>query len=158
MDNKSTVMNDAMNTGKYQDIFKKGKELFWKYGIKRVTIEEICREAGVSKMTFYKLFPNKMALAKTILDVVFGKSIHRFEQVLHADLPFPEKVKELFMIKLEATKDISVEFISDIHKNPEMGLQHLIEKQRLKSLELFVAFFTDSQKKLLRSLQLEIFN
>ncbi|MDH5400751.1 MAG: TetR/AcrR family transcriptional regulator, partial [Cyclobacteriaceae bacterium] len=61
-------MTDITQNRKYQAIFETAKELFWKYGIRRVTIEEICKEAGVSKMTFYKFFPNKVALANTILE------------------------------------------------------------------------------------------
>ena len=140
-------MNNTKSTGKYQDIFKTGKELFWKYGIKRVTIEEISKEAGVSKMTFYKFFPNKMEFAKTILEVEVEESLKKFEQVIHGDLSFTEKVKQMFILKLEGAKGISIEFISDIYKNPEMGLQQVIEKQKQKSLGLFVDFLTDSQKK-----------
>ena len=140
-------MNNTKSTGKYQDIFKTGKELFWKYGIKRVTIEEISKEAGVSKMTFYKFFSNKMEFAKTILEVEVEESLKKFEQVIHGDLSFTEKVKQMLILKLEGTKGISIEFISDIYKNPEMGLQQVIEKQKQKSLGLFVDFLTDSQKK-----------
>lgn len=139
-------MNKTMNTGKYQDIFKTGKELFWKYGIKRVTIEEICKEAGVSKMTFYKFFPNKIEFAKIILEVEFEGSLNKFEHIIHGDLSFPEKVKRMLILKLGGTKDISKEFISDIYKNPDMGLKQFIEKQKQKSLGLFVDFLTDSQK------------
>ena len=140
-------MNNTKKTGKYQDIFKTGKELFWKYGIKRVTVEEICQEAGVSKMTFYKFFPNKIEFAKIILKVEIGESLKKFDQVVHGDLSFTEKVKQMFILKLEGTKDISIEFISDIYKNPDMGLLKVIEKQKQKSLGLFVDFLTDSQKK-----------
>jgi len=144
---KSIIMNKTPPPGKYKDIFKTGKELFWKYGIKRVTIEEICKEAGVSKMTFYKFFPNKIEFAKIILEVEIGESLKKFEQVVYGDLSFPEKVKQMFVLKLEGAKDISLEFISDIYKNPEMGLQQVIEKQKQKSLGLFVDFLTESQKK-----------
>ena len=48
---------------KYDDIMSTGKDLFWKYGIRRVTVEEICEKSNVSKMTFYKYFPNKETLA-----------------------------------------------------------------------------------------------
>ncbi len=140
-------MNKTKKTGKYQDIFKTGKELLWKYGIKRVTVEEICQEAGVSKMTFYKFFPNKIEFAKIILKVEIGESLEKFDQVVHGDLSFTEKVKQMFILKLEGTKDISIEFISDIYKNPDMGLLKVIEKQKQKSLGLFVDFLTDSQKK-----------
>ena len=47
---------------KKEQILKTGKELFWKYGFKLVTIEEICKEAGVSKMTYYKYFTNKITI------------------------------------------------------------------------------------------------
>ena len=52
---------------KYKDIMSTGKDLFWKYGMKRVTVEEICKEANVSKMTFYKYFGNKYELALAII-------------------------------------------------------------------------------------------
>ena len=139
-------MNKTKKTGKYQDIFKTGKELFWKYGIKRVTVEEICREAGVSKMTFYKFFPNKIEFAKIILEVEIGESLRKFEKVVHGGISFPEKVKQMLILKLEGTKDISIEFISDVYKNPDMGLLQVIEKQKQKSFGLFVDFLTDSQK------------
>ena len=38
---------------KKQSIIKASRDLFMRYGIKRVTVEEICETAGVSKMTFY---------------------------------------------------------------------------------------------------------
>ncbi|MBL0024612.1 MAG: helix-turn-helix transcriptional regulator [Saprospiraceae bacterium] len=43
----------------YLKIITTAKKLFWKHGSSRVTIEELCREAGVSKMTFYRHFNNK---------------------------------------------------------------------------------------------------
>ena len=61
---------------KYKQIIATSKELFWKFGIKRVTVEEICSQAHVSKMTFYKFFPNKIELAKIILknEIIFFHS------------------------------------------------------------------------------------
>ena len=52
---------------KRKKILDTAHELFWKHGLKRVSIEEICAVAGVSKMTFYKHFANKTALVKYIL-------------------------------------------------------------------------------------------
>jgi AcrR family transcriptional regulator len=60
-------MGEQAESTKYEDILNTGKTLFWKHGVRRVTIEEICREADVSKMTFYRFFPNKIELAKTLL-------------------------------------------------------------------------------------------
>jgi AcrR family transcriptional regulator len=140
------IMGEVINSSKYQDICKKGKELFWKYGVKRVTIEEICREAGVSKMTFYKFFPNKIELAKTIFEGVYEKSLKRFKDTISSDLPFQDKVKEMIAMKMEGSKDISVEFLNDIYKNPELGLLAYAEKRQQESLGLFATFLTDAQK------------
>lgn len=139
-------MNIVKDNQKYQSIYKTGKNLFWKYGIKRVTIEEVCKEAGVSKMTFYKFFPNKIELAKTIWHEEITNSLSKFREVVNSDLEFQDKIKEMFTIKLNASEEISVEFINDIYKMPELGLQSQIEKYGNESLEIFVNFLSNSQK------------
>jgi hypothetical protein len=141
-------MNKLNSSSKYQDIYNTGKELFWKYGIKRVTIEEICKEAGVSKMTFYKFFPNKIVLAKSILESIIKDSHHRFDEILNNDsLDFSEIVKQLFVLKYEASKDISIEFINDIYKGNDPVLLEVIGNSSKRSLDMFVKFLIDSQKK-----------
>ncbi len=50
-----------------------GRSLFWKFGFTKVTVEEICQSAGVSKMTFYRYFENKTELAKRILDIAAAR-------------------------------------------------------------------------------------
>ena len=49
-------------------ISQTAETLFKLYGIKRVTVEEICKKANVSKMTFYKYFRNKIELVKHIFN------------------------------------------------------------------------------------------
>ena len=140
-------MVDLTQNKKYQDIFNTGKDLFWKYGIKRVSIEEICKEAGVSKMTFYKFFPNKIELAKVILDDLMEKSITKVSQLINSDIPFSEKLKDLYLMKLEGIKDISMEFINDIYNNPESGLLTHMEEQRQKSMGVIIDFYKTAQNK-----------
>lgn len=140
-------MIKGKGSNKYIDLYRTGKELFWKHGIKRVTIEEICSEANVSKMTFYKFFPNKIEFAKIILEETLNQSIKKFDNLIHSNLPFTEKIEQMFFLKLEVTENISAEFISDIYKNSFKELQQIVEKQRQTSLKLFTDFLIDSQKK-----------
>ena len=63
------MLNEKENA-KREALLNTGRRLFWKYGFKRVTISEICEEADVSKMTYYRCFENKTDLAKTIFDKV----------------------------------------------------------------------------------------
>lgn len=121
-------MNAKSNIKKDQ-ILATGKVLFWKFGFKRVTIEEICREASVSKMTFYKLFPNKLELATAILDDIFDDSLLKIRK-LSEEHETPEKTfNKILQLKSEGTKGIGEEFIKDLYTNPESGLKSYMEEK-----------------------------
>lgn len=132
---------------KYNSILKTAKTLFWKHGIRRVSIEEICREANVSKMTFYKYFPNKIDLAKTILDNLIESSMVKFQKIVDCELLFSKKLEEIFLLKIEGMDNFSMEFINDIYTNPETGLKEYMEEQQKKSLQLIVDFYGNAQQK-----------
>ncbi|MEA0553345.1 TetR/AcrR family transcriptional regulator [Lysinibacillus irui] len=50
-----------------QDLFVKGREIFIKYGLAKTSIDEIIRECGIAKGTFYKFFSSKEELYFEIL-------------------------------------------------------------------------------------------
>ncbi len=138
-------MSKLINSKKYLDICKTGKDLFWKYGFKRVTIEEICREAKVSKMTFYKFFPNKIELAKLILDEIYEDAFQKFEKLINQNIPFPKKLEQMFLMKLEGMKNVSMEFIKDMYMDPESGLMTHMEAHRQKSMGVIINFYKTAQ-------------
>jgi len=48
-----------------------GRELFARYGLRKTTVEELARAAGIAKGTFYLFFPSKEALyAEVLLSVI----------------------------------------------------------------------------------------
>ncbi len=121
-------MSVASNPKRIQ-ILATGKELFWKFGFKRVTIEEICREASVSKMTFYKFFPNKLELATAILDIIFDENLVKIKK-LSDDHESPEKTfKKILQLKSEGTRGISEEFVKDLYNSSEEGLKKYMEER-----------------------------
>lgn len=132
---------------KYQSIIATGKTLFWKYGLKRVSIEEICKEAPVSKMTFYKFFPNKLELAKKIIEDLMMDAQQQFKTILELDAPFEIKVEQMMKMKMEGTVDLSAEFLNDIYKHPENGLLASMEKLSTQSHHAFVTFLEDAQQR-----------
>lgn len=123
------IMNDFSNNKKYKSILDKSQELFWKYGFRRVTIEEICREAKVSKMTFYKFFTDKLDLARSVFDRVSDEALVSFRNILHEESTPPEKMKKILQLKQEGTNNISREFLNDFYNNPGLGLTPYIEER-----------------------------
>ncbi|MFB6319932.1 TetR/AcrR family transcriptional regulator [Saccharicrinis sp. FJH54] len=108
-------MSGHKSNPKYKQITKTAHDLFWKFGIKRVTIEEICTEAGVSKMTFYRFFPNKIELARIVISNIFSKAEKDYKALMARNIPFEEKIKEQVRMKFEGTINISEAFIADVY-------------------------------------------
>lgn len=118
-----------MVTKKYNDIINSAKDLFWKHGFRRVSIEEICRSANVSKMTYYKHFPNKMELAKNIFNRVVEDGEKQLRTIMNSDATPLEKIKSLMLMKLEGTNDISPEFMQDFYAGGEPELKTFVENR-----------------------------
>lgn len=53
---------------KHLEIIEKTSQVFMKYGIKSVTMDELARQLGISKKTIYKYFADKKDLVKTIME------------------------------------------------------------------------------------------
>jgi len=144
---KCVGMAGLHKTSKYQDITKTAHALFWKFGIKRVTVEEICEEAGVSKMTFYRYFPNKTELAKTVVDNLFKESLARYRELMAEDIPFLEKVKKQILLKFEGTREISSELIKDIYGGRIPGLKAYWENRTNEMVQEVLRNFREAQKR-----------
>jgi AcrR family transcriptional regulator len=43
-------------------LFKSGEDMFSRYGLKKTSIDELARAAGIAKGSFYRFFPSKEAL------------------------------------------------------------------------------------------------
>jgi AcrR family transcriptional regulator len=99
---------------KREQIVRTAEGLFSRFGAKRVTVEEVCREAEVSKMTFYKYFPNKVELVRNIRDNWVEEGFRKFDKINAIDLPFPEKINLVTRWKVEFTTRVNAEFIREL--------------------------------------------
>ena len=131
---------------KREQILKTGKDLFWKFGYKRVTIEEICKEAGVSKMTYYKFFTNKLSLVKTLMDEVLQDGLIKYRKLMDSDLPYPEKVHGMIELKKEQTHTMSNEFYKDYMHSGDPDLMANLEKLAQENLQIFKNDFYKAQE------------
>jgi len=137
-----------VNKGKkYYDIITAAKDLFWKHGFKRVTVEEICVTANVSKMTFYKYFPNKTELAKQIISNIFDENMNKFNEMMLSDISFAEKMKLQVRMKLEGTKDISEEFVKDVYGDTDSEVHKFWEEKANEAIARVIDFYREAQSK-----------
>jgi AcrR family transcriptional regulator len=122
------------------------KNLFWKYGFKRVTVEEICQTACVSKMSFYRLFKNKLEIAKVVLNNEIQESIDEFEDLYQSDLSFVEKMEETIHLKLKHTDQIGIEFLQDILVHGGVEFQQFLVEKRKESADIVSDFLRRGQE------------
>jgi AcrR family transcriptional regulator len=104
----------SRGSAKRIQILQTAEQLFSRFGAKRISVEELCREAGVSKMTFYKHFANKAELIRTIRDNWIDLGFSRFDEINAMELPFPEKIDLMTRWEVEFSARINTEFIREV--------------------------------------------
>lgn len=140
-------MKVKIENKKYIALLETGKKLFWKYGFRRVTIDEICREAGVSKMTFYKWFDNKTEFAKTIFSNEVHRAISEFRRIMEKEMPPEERLKTIIKMKMEGTNEISREFLTDFYSSDDTSLKSFVNDMTLKYWNEIIYSFKMAQEK-----------
>ena len=99
---------------KYDQLIETAKDLFFKHGVKRITIEEICEKSNVSKVTFYKYFSNKDELVRHIRDELIKQGFSKFDEINELDIGFTEKVDLITQWRIDFFSNIKSEFVEDI--------------------------------------------
>jgi AcrR family transcriptional regulator len=132
---------------KKKQIISTAQALFWKYGMRRVSIEEICGVAKVSKMTFYKFFKNKIELVKYILDKIEEESTKEYQTIMSQDISFHKKVLQTIDMKMKSVDKISSEFYADLHQNAIPEISEHFNNISTRVLDLIVDDYKKAQGK-----------
>lgn len=127
-------------------ILKAAKDCFWKYGINKVTVEEICEKAGVSKMTYYRNFANKKVVAVMVLKDIISRSEQLYDEIMSKEIEFPNKIKEVIVLEHEYSRGISQEFIQDVTNNEDEELRKLMDEANKKGQQKFIHHMKEAQK------------
>lgn len=95
-------------------IIEAAAQLLKAHGVRRVSVEDICKKADLSKVTFYKYFEDKIEIGKIVLENTFQKTLSRSEKILNSDFSFQEK----FQLILESNdlyrQDLGEPFLEDL--------------------------------------------
>jgi len=135
-----------LRKGSKLTILNAAEELFQRYGFKRVTVEEICAHARVSKMTFYKYFRNKEAVVIQILSAKSEAAYEEAQAIMASTRSFPEKVQLLVAQKHKNLAQMSEAFLQD-YLQDEGAVQEYIQAVSARVTDLFIAFLKRSQER-----------
>jgi Transcriptional regulator len=136
-----------MKLTKKQQVEQKARELFWKHGFKKVTIDEICKKSNVSRKTYYTFYENKTALVAAIFNEVMNDAFAKYDGIVSSDLSFSEKLVQIFEYKFQNTKDFSMEFVADFYHPEAAELLALFNSSIEKSMALMRGFFEKAMEK-----------
>lgn len=117
-------------TDKRQEIIEKVTELYLRFGIKSVTMDDIVREVGISKKTLYQFFKDKSELVLSVIDYDSKKKMQEHEAALEGTSNAIEKMMAFYNFQMNMVKEYNPSMIYDLRKYyPEMH-RKFVEKKR----------------------------
>lgn len=122
-------MDSSEKNKKYLAILDSAKNLFWKHGFRRVTIDEICQDAKSSKMTFYRFFRNKTDLAKKVLEIFLDENLKIYRNIMSDKTSVSDKLGKLIQMKYEGSRDLSFDFMQDFLFSTDLDLAEFYQKK-----------------------------
>lgn len=97
-------------------ILDEAERLFWKYGVRSVTMEDIARKLGISKKTIYQHFSDKEQILYQVIESKTGRDQFEMEcMVVGTTNPVEELLSVLDMMQKNADQ-VSPNLIIDIKR------------------------------------------
>lgn len=90
----------AFGEGKYTRILDAAQALFWRYGLKRTSIEDVAHEAGVAKGTVYLYFDSKETLFLEVAERLYGEAWVAMNAAMASGAPFLDRLTLLLDAKI----------------------------------------------------------
>ena len=104
-----------MSTEKRARILDAARSLFQRtHDVKRVSLEAIAQEAGVSPTTIYNQFGTREALVAEVAKALLHEILEMARSFIHSDLPFPQKLTEIVAGKLDIASQVSSEILTKL--------------------------------------------
>lgn len=116
-------------------ILKTAGELFFKFGIRSVSIDDICNDLHISKKTFYTVFKQKDELVVELLDAILQKKERDYRVVLEQECNVLDMLVQNFKKLRGHSMEKHLAFAYDLEKFfPEMWHAHLAKMKELDKM------------------------
>lgn len=128
-------------------IVQAAKKIIWENGFRTISVSDICEEAKISRMTFYRHYDDKYYLVKEILNELYDDVEIQYDIIYNQDIPFIEKIMQVIDYNSEATKGISTNLIGDIINESNEKLKEFIREKREFQKNINLKYIIREQKK-----------
>jgi len=121
-------------------------DLVLKHGFKATKVQDICKKAGVSKMTFYYYYENKYDIIEEVLMKFFNDAIESSKTIMNEDAPFRDKITKLVHWKADFVKTMSPEFVQELYSGGGKYVE-IMKDVMQRTTALTYEFYSDGKAK-----------
>lgn len=93
-----------------EELLRTALELIWSHNFGSVTVDEICKQAGAQKGSFYHFFPSKTALAIAAMDHMWNQWRPDFDQLFSPQVPPLERLRAYADSALASQQELAKKF------------------------------------------------
>lgn len=123
-------------------------KLFYEQGWILTSVAEICRAAGVSRVTFYKYFPTKQALVKCIFEEQKNKIREGFDVLLDTQSDLSKIITKILSMQQDSMETLySVPVLHDLHHEQDRELREFFKEMEEEKYQYMHYFFGTLQKR-----------
>ena len=133
-----------------KDIFLKqvATELFYQQGWRLTSVAEICRAAGVSRVTFYKYFPSKQDLVKCIFEEQKNNMRREFDRLLATEADLATVIQQILTMQQESMTTLySTAVLHDLNHDQDETLQTFFRQMAQEKYHYMHYFFSTLQQR-----------
>lgn len=139
-----------MTARKQQIIIATASRLFREYGFTAVSVGRICKEAAVSRVTFYKYYGGKNALLREIVTEQKDRIRAEFESLLERRCGLREVAETVFALQGQSFEELySAAFLRDIGENADLELERFFKELDEEKYAFMRYFFHTLQSRCL---------
>jgi AcrR family transcriptional regulator len=122
-----------------EQILKGAEELFFRYGIKGITMDDVAKHLSISKRTIYEKFPNKEAIVEILLKEHLKKHLDDCKKYRNAAT---NAIEEIFMMLAplkELFEAMNPRLLFELKKFHPQAWKEFVEFKRTTLLESMAA-------------------
>jgi len=136
-----------MSTEKHQKILAAARSLFQRtHDVKRVSLEAIAQEAGVSPTTIYNQFGTREALVAEVAKALLHEILEMARSFIKSDLPFPRKLTEIIAGKLDIASQVNREILNKLVSQDKTMTAFVEEAYRTEIQPLWREILADGKR------------